>query len=334
MVTRSGGVVVTGGAGFIGRHVVAAINRRGEHDLAIVDHLDGCPRKVRNLSGLRFEEYFDRDEFIQLVRRRRIAPPRAILHLGACSSTTETRAGYLARNNYRYTRTLCQWALEHGTRFIYASSAATYGDGALGYHDDHARLPRLRPANLYARSKHLVDLWAWRTGVLDRIVGLKFFNVYGPHEDHKGDMRSMVLKAFEQVRDTGVIRLFRSHVAGCADGAQSRDFVDVRDAAAVAVFFLDETRATGLFNCGTGRARTWLELATFVAEAMGREPRIQFVDMPEPLRAGYQYHTQADVAKLREAGYHSAFIDLEEGVHDYVHHLVGRPRWRDGAQEG
>jgi ADP-L-glycero-D-manno-heptose 6-epimerase len=321
VVTIPGRVVVTGGAGFIGRHVVAELNRRGVDDITIVDHLDARPSKARNLDGLRFGTYLERDDFIDRVRRRTFASPHAVVHLGACSSTTEPDAGYLAENNFRYTRSLCEWALERDFRFVYASSAATYGDGAAGYSDAHDGLSKLRPVNRYAKSKHLFDRWAARAGALDRCVGLKFFNVYGPCEGHKGDMRSMVLKAFEQVRATGRVKLFRSYRPGWAHGEQARDFVDVRDAAAVTAYFLEPGRASGLFNCGTGCARTWLDLVTAVCAAMGRQPSVEFVDMPEAMRAGYQYHTEADVSKLRTAGYATPFIDLERGVRDYVRHL-------------
>jgi ADP-L-glycero-D-manno-heptose 6-epimerase len=324
MVDRRRSVVVTGGAGFIGRHVVAALNQRGYDDVTVVDHLDGRADKVSNLSGLSFRSYLDRTEFLEGVGRSALDRPIGIIHLGACSSTLETDAHYLAENNYRYTRRVCEWAATHGVRFVYASSAATYGSGAAGYLDDEETLPALRPTNRYARSKHVFDLWARATGALRLVAGIKFFNVYGSYEAHKGPMRSVVLKAFEQLAEHGVVRLFRSHVAGCADGEQSRDFVDVRDAAAVAVFLFERPEVNGLFNCGTGRARTWNELASLVARAMGRAPSIEYVDMPGCLRGAYQYHTCAHVSKLRAAGYDAAFIQLEEGIEHYVRALLAR----------
>jgi ADP-L-glycero-D-manno-heptose 6-epimerase len=313
----SASIIVTGGAGFIGRNIVAELNRRGESDILVVDHL-GRSEKWRNLVGLRFDDYLDKDEFIDRIVRGGVSRPRAILHMGACSSTTETDVEYLMRNNYGYTRTLCEWSLAGDTRFVYASSAATYGDGSLVYSDADVATPNLRPLNAYGFSKHLFDLWALRSGALDRIAGLKFFNVYGPHEDHKGEMRSVVHKAYGQIRDTGEAALFKSYRADCADGEQVRDFIHVADAVGVALHFLDPASASGLFNCGTGRARSWIDLARAVFRAMNREPRIRFIDMPEAVREKYQYRTQADTAKLHAAGYGARFLSLEEGVLDYV----------------
>jgi ADP-L-glycero-D-manno-heptose 6-epimerase len=276
-------IIVTGGAGFIGSNLVAALNRRGMDKILIVDHL-GNSSKWRNLNGLRFEDYLDKRDFLLRVRERKIATPRAIFHLGACSSTTETNADYLMENNFRYTRTLCKWALEKNARFIYASSAATYGDGSLGYSDVDTVTPLLRPLNMYGYSKQLFDVWALRTGVLNIIVGLKFFNVYGPAEDHKGDMRSVVHKAFQQVLTTGEIALFKSYCPEFANGEQTRDFIYVADAVAVALFFFDHPEVAGLFNCGTGQARSWLDLAKAVFTALRREPNIRFIDMPESIR--------------------------------------------------
>ncbi len=309
--------IVTGGAGFIGRNLVAALNRRGETDIVVVDHLNH-PEKARNLRDLRVREVLDRDEFRQALRAGRAPRVDTVFHLGACSATTETNAAYLEDNNVAYTRELCEWSLAGGTRFIYASSAATYGDGTLGYSDDHARTPAYQPLNLYGDSKHRFDLWALDAGHLERIVGLKYFNVYGPWENHKGDMRSVVHKAFHQIRDTGELRLFQSHRPDYADGEQVRDFVYVADAVAVTLFFHDHPECSGLYNCGTGQARTWLDLGRAVFAAMDREPRIRMVPMPEALRANYQYHTQAQIEKLRAAGYRPAFTSIEDGVREYV----------------
>ena len=310
-------IIVTGGAGFIGCNLVAALNRRGIDNVLIVDHL-GNTEKWRNLNGLRFEDYFDKRDFLTRVLERRIATPEAIFHLGACSSTTESDADYLMENNYRYTRTLGEWATGCQARFIYASSAATYGDGALGYSDADSLTSRLRPLNMYGYSKQLFDLWAMRAGLLKKIVGLKFFNVYGPGEDHKGEMRSVVHKAFHQVRSSGEITLFKSYRPDFTDGEQTRDFIHVADAVAVALFFFDHPEVPGLFNCGTGQARSWLDLAKAVFAALEREPNIRFIDMPEAMRDKYQYHTQADLTKLRAAGYRAPFMSIEDGVRDYL----------------
>ncbi len=309
--------VVTGGAGFIGSHLTAKLNERGISNILVVDHL-GKTNKWRNLSGLSFEDYLDKQDFLNLVLQGKIKGVQALFHMGACSSTTEGDADYLMRNNYHYTRSLCEWAMTAGTRFIYASSAATYGDGEMGYSDEEAQLPRLRPLNIYGYSKHVFDLWAWRRGLLNKIVGLKFFNVYGPGEDHKDTMRSLVHKAFFQIQETGQIHLFKSYREGYADGEQKRDFVYVRDAAEVAFFFLDHPNQSGLFNCGTGQARTWLDLARALFTAMGRTPDIQFTEMPESIRDKYQYHTQADLTKLRATGYTNEFTSIEDGIRDYV----------------
>jgi len=315
-------IVVTGGAGFIGRNLVAALNERGESDILLVDHL-GTSEKWRNLVGLQFEEYLDRDDFLSDVVSRSAPPADVVFHLGACTSTTERNAGYLVENNYRYTRQLCEWCLDHDVRFIYASSAATYGDGSLGYSDADDLVPKLRPLNMYGYSKHMFDLWALRHGLFDRIVGLKYFNVYGPGEDHKGDMRSVVNKAYHQILRTGAVELFRSYRSEYADGEQLRDFIYVRDAVAVTLWFYDRPDVSGLYNCGTGEARTWNDLARAVFAALGRKPDIRYIEMPEAIRATYQYFTRADISKLRRAGYDASFTSLEDGVRDYVvNHLA------------
>ncbi len=311
-------VVVTGAAGFIGRNIVAELNRRGENNLILVDQL-GTDEKWKNLIGLRYEDVISPDAFMAMLTSNHGPQISAIVHMGACSATTERNADYLLENNYRYTRRLCEWCLHHKARFVYASSAATYGDGAQGYHDDDAATPALAPLNMYGYSKHMFDLWALKHGHLKNIVGLKFFNVYGPYEDHKGDMRSVVHKSYYQILAEGHVNLFRSHRPDYQDGQQKRDFVYVRDAVNVALAFVyDLPNVGGLFNCGTGHARSWLDLANATFAAMGRKPDIRYIDMPESLRAKYQYFTQADMNKLRAAGYSAPFTSLEDGVKDYV----------------
>ncbi len=310
--------IVTGGAGFIGSNIVAALNARGEDDILVVDRL-GKDEKWKNLVGLQYTDYIEGDEFRQAIHQDTLDKVAAVFHMGACSATTEKDASYLADNNYRFTRDLCEWSLRNGVRFIYASSGATYGDGALGYSDEDEVTPTLKPLNMYGYSKQMFDLWALRNGVLsEEIVGLKFFNVYGPREDHKDDMRSVVNKAFGQIQKEGLVKLFKSYHPDYKDGEQVRDFVYVKDAVDVCLYFAENRRVSGLFNVGTGKSRTWVDLARAVFAAMGQEPKIEFVEMPEHLRGKYQYRTEADIAKLRRAGYETPMTSLEDGVRDYV----------------
>jgi len=317
-----GKYIVTGGAGCIGSNVIAALNARGDDDILVVDEL-GADAKWQNLVGLRFADYWEKDAFRFALQNDTLGEVDAVLHLGACSSTTERNASYLVDNNYRFTRELCEWCLHHNARFVYASSGATYGDGALGYDDDPELIPQLRPLNMYGYSKQLFDLWALRHDLFDKITGLKYFNVYGPHEAHKGDMRSMVHQAWGQIRQTGRVRLFKSTHPDYRDGEQLRDFLWVKDAVDVTLFFADQPEGGGLFNCGTGRARTWLDLARAVFAALGREPQIEFIEMPDAIRAQYQNRTAADVTRLRKAGYRAEFTALEDGVRDYIQWLEG-----------
>ncbi len=312
-------IIVTGAAGFIGRNVVAELNRRGFDELILVDEL-GKDEKWRNLVGLRYEDIVSPEEFLGFIEDGTFAEATSLIHLGACSATTERDADYLLRNNYQYTRVLCNWAMANEVRFVYASSAATYGDGGEGYDDADAGTPTLQPLNMYGYSKHMFDLWALKHELFESIVGLKYFNVYGPYEDHKGDMRSVVSKSYGQIRDTKKVQLFKSYRPEYRDGEQKRDFIYVRDAVDVTLHFaLQEPNAPGgLFNCGTGQARTWIDLVTPVFEALGLPPAIEFIDMPEALQGKYQYFTESRVEKLRAAGYARPFTSLEEGVREYI----------------
>jgi len=315
-------LVVTGGAGFIGSAMIWKLNQAGLRDILVVDALDTSD-KWRNLVNRKFADYLDRQDFLDRLTAGQLPGPiEAIVHMGACSSTTERDAQFLMENNYRYTRRLAEWALAHQVRFLYASSGATYGDGSLGYSDEDGATLRLKPLNLYGYSKQLFDLWAVNSGAAGRIVGLKFFNVFGPNEYHKGDMRSVVHKAFGQIRETGRVRLFKSCRADYADGEQERDFVYVKDVTEVMGWFLQNPGVNGIFNVGTGRARTWNDLARAVFAALGKPAKIEYFEMPEILKDRYQYHTQADASKLHRAGYPGAFRPLEEAVDDYVRNYL------------
>jgi len=317
--------IVTGGAGFIGCNLVRALNERGETDILVVDHLNH-PAKNSNLEPLSYREFLDKEEFRSRLKKGRLPEVSCVFHLGACSSTTEMNEAYINDNNYMYTRELCEWALQTGARFVYASSAATYGDGSLGYSDSDEVTPHLKPLNPYGQSKQLFDMWAMETGALGKIAGLKYFNVYGPWEDHKGSMRSLVNKAYGQLMREGKITLFKSNSPQYRDGEQERDFIYVSDAVAVTLFFYDHPEISGLFNCGTGKERTWVDLANAVFAAAQLPPKIEFVEMPEAIRDKYQNHTCADLTKLRKAGYSAPFLSVEEGVSRYVRGYLAKQK--------
>lgn len=316
-------ILVTGGAGFIGSALVWALNGRGISDIVVTDFAVRAD-KQRNLDGLKFTELVEAGEF----RARIAAEPDAfgqfshVFHLGACSSTTETDEAYLLDNNFNVTRELAEWALARDTKFVYASSAATYGDGSLGM-SDTADIGGLRPLNGYARSKQMFDLHARQHGWLDNIIGLKYFNVFGPNEDHKGDMRSLVNKSYQEVVCSGKITLFKSHRPDYAHGEQKRDFLYVKDAVEMTLHLgMSQGITGGLYNLGSGQANTWNSLAKAIFSALGREAVIEYVDMPENLREKYQYFTQADVTKLRASGYARPMGNLQEVVRDYVQNYL------------
>ena len=317
-------IIVTGAAGFIGSALVWALNRNGFSDILCVDVL-GADAKWKNLNGLKYSDYTEKDGFLSLVEKgglKKFGTVSAVLHMGANSSTTERDVSSLVANNVEYTKTLCRAALDARARFVYASSGATYGDGSSGYSDDESGIEALRPLNPYGWSKQAFDLWAKKRGYLDRIVGLKYFNVFGPNEYHKGEMRSMVLKWHEQILRTGRAGLFRSYRPEFPDGGQKRDFLYVKDAAAITLFFLEKPSVNGLFNVGTGKAETWNDLAKAVFAAMGRPEAIDYVDMPEGLKNQYQYFTQAEMGKLKAAGHPGTRFGLAEAVKDYVTHYI------------
>ena len=310
-------VLVTGGAGFIGSALVWALNRRGCDNIVVCDIL-GTNEKWRNLTPLRFADYVEAADLQSRLQSGALGKFDLVLHLGACSATTEKDATYLAKNNYEFTKDLAVWSLAQKTRFVYASSAATYGDGAVGMEDDDTKLDLLRPLNMYGYSKHLFDQHAKRAGFLNKIVGLKYFNVFGPNEDHKGDMRSLVHKSFAQVQSKGVIQLFKSYRKEYKDGEQKRDFLYVKDCAAMTLHLAATHRANGLFNIGSGGARSWIDLANAVFVALKKKPVIKFIEMPETIRDKYQYFTQANLMRLHGTGYNTPVTSLENAVNDYV----------------
>ncbi|MHC4157968.1 MAG: ADP-glyceromanno-heptose 6-epimerase [Planctomycetota bacterium] len=315
-------IIVTGGVGFIGSAIIKALNKRQITDILVVDQL-GTDQRWQNLRNLSFADYVEKDDFLEMAVANKISPPaEVVFHLGACTDTTETNASYLIKNNYEYTKLLAQWATDADIRFIYASSAATYGDGSAGFSDDEEKIEGLRPLNIYGYSKHLFDLWAHRTGLLKKIAGLKYFNVFGPNEYHKAEMRSFCIKAFEQINAKGKVRLFKSYKSEYADGQQMRDFLYVKDAVDMTLFFLDNPQLSGLFNIGAGKARSWNDLATAVFAAMGKTPKIEYFDMPDSIRNQYQYFTEADISKLHQAGYNKQITSLEDGITDYVQNYL------------
>lgn len=316
-------IVVTGGAGFIGSAFVAKLNAEGIGDIVVVDELESSG-KWRNLVKRRYADYLHKDAFLRMVEAGRVPfPVEAIAHMGACSSTTERNADYLMENNFHYTCRLAEWAIGHDVRFIYASSAATYGDGAQGFSDDDDTCLLLRPINMYGYSKQLFDLKLLRDRIADRVAGIKFFNVFGPNEYHKGDMTSVIFKAFHQIRETGRVRLFKSYKPEYPDGGQKRDFVYVKDCVDVLWWLLNHREANGIFNLGTGNARTWNDLIGAVFAALGCPPQIEYIEMPEAIRSQYQYFTEARMEKIRAAGCPASFRPLEEATADYVkNHLL------------
>jgi ADP-L-glycero-D-manno-heptose 6-epimerase len=321
-------IIVTGGAGLIGSAVVQRLNQLGREDILIVDHL-GHTDKWRNLAPLRFMDYLEKDSFERMLDDGSLAGRLpgdrgidAVFHLGACSATTEPDATYLIKNNYEYSRKLALTALAADARFIYASSAATYGDGEHGFVDDDSKLAQLRPMNMYGYSKQLFDLWAMRHGVLGKLAGIKYFNVYGPNEQHKGEMRSLVLKAYDQINATGALKLFKSHRPEYQDGEQLRDFIYVKDAAAMTVHFLEHRSAGGIFNVGGGTTVSWNRLARAVFNAMKKPVTIEYIDMPESIRNTYQYLTCAETAKIHATGYSEPVTAVEEAVADYIRNYL------------
>lgn len=313
-------VIVTGGAGFIGSCIVRTLNDMGIEDITIVDHI--CETdKWMNMRNKKYTEYINRDEFLEKLPEY-AGKVTHIIHMGACSATIERDFDFLYKNNYEYTKTLWKFCTENQISFIYASSAATYGDGKEGF-DDKEDIKRLRPLNGYGYSKQLFDLWAEKQTIAPKQhVGFKFFNVYGPNEYFKGSMASVIFHSFNKINETGEMGLFKSYKEGYEDGGQLRDFVYVKDICKVVKFMIEHEEVSGLFNLGTGQARSFYDLAASTFKAMGLEPNIKYIEMPESLRAKYQYYTQANMEKLRSVGYADDFYSLEDGAKDYVQNYL------------
>jgi ADP-L-glycero-D-manno-heptose 6-epimerase len=323
-------IIVTGGAGFIGSALIAALNKRRITDILVVD--EHGKDKCKNLVNLSFADYAEKNDFLKtVVEKKNSMDIESVFHIGACSDTTETDTEYLRKNNYQYSKVLAEWATDTGIRFIYASSAATYGDGSKGFSDDEGKIHELKPLNMYGHSKQLFDLWAQRTGLFKKIVGLKYFNAFGPNEYHKANMRSFVLKAFEQINAAGKVRLFKSYKSEFKDGEQMRDFLYVKDAVDMTLFFYDNPQISGLFNIGAGKARTWNDLVKAVFAAMDKSVKIEYIDMPDSIRNQYQYYTCAEITKLRKAGYNKQTTPLEGAIKDYVQNYLQKKDYLTGS---
>jgi ADP-L-glycero-D-manno-heptose 6-epimerase len=316
-------IVVTGGAGFIGSSIVWALNQRRKDNILIIDHLGTNNEKWRNLAPLKYLEYMEKDSFIDCIEEDSLPDNiSCIIHMGACSSTTETDNTYLVKNNFKYSQAIASYCLDKHIRLIYASSAATYGGGQSGYYDGFEDIETLRPLNMYGYSKQMFDQWAKRNNVFDEMVGLKFSNVYGPNEYHKHSMKSVALSAFEQIQQTGSVKLFKSYRDEYKDGEQMRDFVYIKDIVSIVLHFLDHPELNGLFNAGSGQARTWNDLANAVFKALNKESHIEYVDMPVTLKEKYQYYTELDMTNLVKSGFTTKLKSLERNVKDYVQNYL------------
>lgn len=311
-------VIVTGGAGFIGSAMVYKLNSEGITDITIVDNLNTSD-KWKNLVSLKYTEYITKIDFMELLSKSNL--PFGIdyvIHMGACSATTETNMDYLFQNNVEFSKKLALWSLHRRIPMIYASSAATYGEGENGFDDNHDLISSLYPVNRYGYSKQLFDLWVLKNRLENRLTGLKFFNVFGPNEYHKDDMASVVFKAYHKIEKEGSFSLFRSHKEEYRDGEQMRDFIYIKDVIDVMWYFMNHPEKNGIYNLGTGHARTWNDLILAVFRAMNKEPDIHYIDMPENLKGAYQYFTEAKMDKLRQIGYEKNFSSLEDSIQDYV----------------
>jgi len=310
--------VITGGAGFIGSNILDKLNSKGLQNIIIVDNL-GKSDKWQNLLGRRFENYFHKSSFLEKIEDdfHYFGKIETIIHMGACSCTTENNMDYLVHNNLHYSQIMCKLALEHKARFIYASSAATYGLGENGF-DDTSDIELLKPINRYGYSKQLFDQWIIKNRLLDEVVGLKFFNVFGPNEQHKKSMVSMIYRGFEQIRENGKISLFKSNRSDYKNGEQKRDFIYVKDCVEIIWKLLGMKKINGIFNLGTGKARSWNDLAKGIFAVLNKKSKIQYINMPEDLNNSYQYFTEAKMNKILKKIPKFEFTPLEDGIRDYI----------------
>jgi ADP-L-glycero-D-manno-heptose 6-epimerase len=316
-------IVITGGAGFIGANLVESLARKGHKEIVVCDTLDSS-NKWENLNVTPFYYFVHPDNLIDFLTAN-VNKISCLVHLGAISATTEKNAELLLENNYRFSVSLWEWCINYGKRIIYASSAATYGDGTLGFDDDHSNIWSLKPLNPYGWSKQIFDLRVIQDQMIDKVppqwVGLKFFNVFGPYEHHKEDMMSVICKLYPKVMKEEPVQLFKSHKPVIEDGDQKRDFIWVKDCVKVILWFINNEMHSGIFNLGTGKARSFLDLANCLYNACNKQPNIHFIPMPEQIRDKYQYFTEAKMTKLKTIGYEEEFTDLQEAINQYVEYL-------------
>ncbi len=321
-------IIVTGGAGFIGSAIVWFLNKKGFDNIIVVDSL-GISDKWKNLVKLKFSDYIEKEDFLKNLLEGNYDDLNidTIFHMGACSSTINPDKRYYVKNNFEYSKEVAKFSVRKNIRFIYASSGATYGDGSLGFSDDEERLYLLKPLNMYGYSKHMFDLWLKQNGILNKVVGLKYYNVFGPNEYHKGEMRSFVIKAYEQImsqNDSEIkkVKLFKSHRPDYKDGEQLRDFVYIKDAVDMTMFFYENRSQNGIFNVGTGNAYTFNSLVENVFFALGLKPHIEYIDMPPNIINQYQYYTKAEVKKIRDCGYKKEPTDFAIAIREYIQDYI------------
>ena len=319
-------IAITGAAGFIGSVLAWKLNSLSHDDLLLVDQKARNSPKWENIKKRQYEIYLEHNDFLKRLQKNEFRGKiSAVFHLGACSDTTEMDETFLKKNNSEYSEHLATWCLANDVYFSYASSAATYGSGELGFSDSDTLTPNLKPLNPYGRSKLNFDNWVLRNSLQNKVVGLRYFNVYGPNEYHKGHMRSLVHKGFHEIQKEGKLRLFKSYKKEYPDGGQKRDFIYVKDAVDAMIWLYQNPKVKGILNLGTGHAQSWNDLAAALFTAMGKTPNIEYIDMPDNLKNQYQYFTEADMAKLKKAGCPINFRSLNSAVKDYVQNHLLKP---------